>query len=110
MSVRRCPLPYAHPEGIMFMDTHDGQRYQQPASWPAFVEEATRDIGVRMALGATRKRILALVLSRVAWMLLAGAIVGLVLTVVERTSSGWSSTSTCKRKPATSTCWHSCWW
>jgi len=35
-------------------------------------------------LGATRKRILAMVLSRVTWMLAAGAIVGLVLTVVTR--------------------------
>jgi predicted permease len=48
------------------------------------VEQGTRDIGVRMALGATRKRILAMVLSRVTWMLAAGAIVGLVLTVVAR--------------------------
>jgi putative ABC transport system permease protein len=48
------------------------------------VEQSTREIGVRMALGATRKRILAMVLSRVTWMLAAGAIVGLVLTVVTR--------------------------
>jgi predicted permease len=48
------------------------------------VEQGTRDIGVRMALGATRKRILAMVLSRVTWMLAAGAVVGLVLTIVAR--------------------------
>jgi putative ABC transport system permease protein len=78
------PLPYAHPEGIMFLDSHGGQGYQQPASRPAFVEQGTRDKGVRMALGATRKRILTMVLLRVMWMLAAGAIVGLVLTVVVR--------------------------
>jgi predicted permease len=48
------------------------------------VEQATRDIGVRMALGATRNRILGMVLGRVALMLLAGAAVGLVLTVFSR--------------------------
>ena len=48
------------------------------------VEQATRDIGVRMALGATRNRILAMVLRRVAWMLAAGAISGLVLTAISR--------------------------
>jgi hypothetical protein len=48
------------------------------------VEQATRDIGVRMALGATRNRILGMVLGRVAFMLLAGTSVGLVLTVFAR--------------------------
>jgi putative ABC transport system permease protein len=48
------------------------------------VEQATRDIGVRMALGATRNNILAMVLRRVAWMLAAGTVVGLVLTVFAR--------------------------
>jgi putative ABC transport system permease protein len=48
------------------------------------VEQATRDIGVRMALGASRNRILGMVLSRVTWMLAAGTVVGLVLTVVAR--------------------------
>jgi predicted permease len=48
------------------------------------VEQATRDIGVRMALGATRNRILAMVMSRVAWMLGAGTAVGLALTVAAR--------------------------
>ena len=48
------------------------------------VEQATRDIGVRMALGATRNRILGMVLGRVAFMLLAGTAVGLVLTVFAR--------------------------
>jgi putative ABC transport system permease protein len=48
------------------------------------VEQARRDIGVRMALGATRDRILAMVLGRVAWMLAAGTAAGLVLTVLAR--------------------------
>jgi putative ABC transport system permease protein len=48
------------------------------------VEQATRDIGVRMALGATRNRILAMVMRRVAWMLGAGIAAGLVLTLVVR--------------------------
>src|ERR1035438_3933476 len=48
------------------------------------VEQATRDIGVRMALGATRNRILSMVMSRVAWMLAAGTLVGLLLTLVAR--------------------------
>jgi predicted permease len=48
------------------------------------VEQSTRDIGVRMALGATRNRILAMVMRRVAWMLGAGAVGGLVLTFAVR--------------------------
>jgi predicted permease len=48
------------------------------------VEQSSRDIGVRMALGATRNRILTMVLRRVAWMLGAGTIAGLILTVVVR--------------------------
>ena len=48
------------------------------------VEQATRDIGVRMALGATRDRILGMVLRRVALMLAVGTAVGLVLTVIAR--------------------------
>jgi hypothetical protein len=48
------------------------------------VEQATRDIGVRMALGATRNRILGMVLRRVTWMLLAGTAAGLVLTLAVR--------------------------
>ena len=48
------------------------------------VEQATRDIGVRMALGATRNRILGMVLRRVAWMLVAGAVAGLALTISAR--------------------------
>jgi predicted permease len=48
------------------------------------VEQATRDIGVRMALGASRQRILGMVLQRVTWMLGAGAVAGLVLTAMVR--------------------------
>jgi predicted permease len=48
------------------------------------VEQSTRDIGVRMALGASRPGILAMVLRRVAWMLGTGTIAGLVLTLLAR--------------------------
>jgi putative ABC transport system permease protein len=48
------------------------------------VEQSRRDIGVRMALGATRNRILGMVLQRVAWMLAAGTAAGLVLTFIAR--------------------------
>jgi len=48
------------------------------------VEMSTRDIGVRMALGASRERVLGMVLRRVAWMLGAGAIAGLVLALAAR--------------------------
>jgi putative ABC transport system permease protein len=48
------------------------------------VEQATRDIGVRMALGATRDHILAATLTRVAWLLCAGAGVGLIFTLLAR--------------------------
>jgi len=48
------------------------------------VEQSSRDIGVRMALGATRPGILAMVLKRVAWMLAAGVAAGLVLTLFAR--------------------------
>jgi ABC-type antimicrobial peptide transport system permease subunit len=48
------------------------------------VEQATRDIGVRMALGATRNRILQMVMSRVAWMLATGTVAGLILTIAAR--------------------------
>jgi predicted permease len=48
------------------------------------VEQSSRDIGVRMALGATRPTILAMVLKRVAWMLGAGVLAGLVLTLIAR--------------------------
>jgi putative ABC transport system permease protein len=48
------------------------------------VEQSTRDIGVRMALGATRPGILAMVLKRVAWMLTAGVAAGFVLTFFAR--------------------------
>jgi len=48
------------------------------------VELATREIGVRMALGASRNRILSTVLSRVSLMLAAGTAVGLALTFAVR--------------------------
>jgi hypothetical protein len=48
------------------------------------VEQARRDIGVRMALGATRRRILAMVMSRVGWMLGVGSLAGLVLIALAR--------------------------
>jgi predicted permease len=48
------------------------------------VEQSTRDIGVRMALGASRNNILAMVLRRVALMLAAGTVAGLVLTLGAR--------------------------
>jgi putative ABC transport system permease protein len=48
------------------------------------VEQGTRDIGVRMALGATRQRILSMVIRRVAWMLGVGIGVGLLLTLAAR--------------------------
>jgi predicted permease len=48
------------------------------------VEQSSRDIGVRMALGATRPSILAMVLKRVAWMLGAGTIAGFALTLIAR--------------------------
>jgi ABC-type antimicrobial peptide transport system permease subunit len=48
------------------------------------VEQSSRDIGVRMALGATRPGILAMMLKRVAWMLATGVAAGLVLTLFAR--------------------------
>jgi predicted permease len=48
------------------------------------VEQSTRDIGVRMALGATRNRVMGMVMRRVAWMVGAGAAGGLLLTVLVR--------------------------
>jgi predicted permease len=46
------------------------------------VELGTREIGVRMALGASRPRILGMVMRRVSWMLGAGAVAGLGLTLL----------------------------
>jgi ABC-type antimicrobial peptide transport system permease subunit len=48
------------------------------------VEQGARDIGVRMALGATRGSVLGMVLRRVAWMLGAGAMAGIVLAIAAR--------------------------
>ena len=44
------------------------------------VEQSRRDIGVRMALGASRQRILGIVMRRVAWLLAAGTVAGVILT------------------------------
>jgi len=52
------------------------------------VEQSTRDIGVRMALGATRNRVLGMMLTRVSWMLGAGTVAGLALTVFARKMIG----------------------
>jgi len=48
------------------------------------VELSTRDIGVRMALGATRGLILSGIYRRVGWMLGGGVVIGLLLTGVAR--------------------------
>jgi predicted permease len=48
------------------------------------VELETRNIGVRMALGASRRLILVTMLRRVAWMMTAGAAAGLVLAALAR--------------------------
>jgi predicted permease len=48
------------------------------------VELSTRDIGVRMALGASRSGVFAMVLRRMAWMLGLGTIAGLALAVAVR--------------------------
>jgi putative ABC transport system permease protein len=48
------------------------------------VEQGRRDIGVRMAVGASRLRILGMVLRRVAWLLGLGALAGLALTLLVR--------------------------
>ncbi|WP_420236567.1 ABC transporter permease [Telmatobacter bradus] len=48
------------------------------------VDQETREIGIRMALGAARERVLRMVLTRVAWMLTLGAAQGLALTWVVR--------------------------
>jgi predicted permease len=44
------------------------------------VSRRTTEIGVRMALGATRTQVLAMVMSESAWILLAGLVMGLPLT------------------------------
>jgi putative ABC transport system permease protein len=48
------------------------------------VELSTRDNGVRLALGATRGRILAGIYRRVGWMLCSGVLIGLLLTAAAR--------------------------
>jgi predicted permease len=52
------------------------------------VEQSSRDIGVRMALGATRGHILGMVLTRVAKLLGVGALAGLGLTLLARSLVG----------------------
>jgi putative ABC transport system permease protein len=52
------------------------------------VEQGRRDIGVRMALGATRGRVLGTLLRRVAWMLGVGALTGQGLTLLLRSLIG----------------------
>jgi hypothetical protein len=48
------------------------------------VEQSTRDIGVRMALGASRQRILGMVMRRVGWLLGVGTVGGMILAVFMR--------------------------
>lgn len=48
------------------------------------VEQSRRDIGVRMALGASRPIILGMVMRRVAWMLATGTAAGILLTFFVR--------------------------
>jgi ABC-type antimicrobial peptide transport system permease subunit len=48
------------------------------------VEQSTRDIGVRMALGASRQRILGMVMRRVGWLLGVGTVGGMLLAVFMR--------------------------
>ena len=48
------------------------------------VEQSRRDIGVRMALGASRQTILGMVMRRVAWTLAAGTVAGVVLILFAR--------------------------
>ncbi len=69
------------------------------------VEQSGRDIGVRMALGATRGRILGNVLTRVAAMLTVGALAGLVLTIVARKLVGVVIYLIRRRKRAARCCW-----
>jgi ABC-type antimicrobial peptide transport system permease subunit len=52
------------------------------------VELGTRDIGLRMALGASRPQVVGMVLQRVSWMLGAGVGVGIVLTLLVRKMIG----------------------
>src|SRR5271166_4497219 len=33
------PLPFAHPERIVSVDSHSGSGYMQPASWPSYKDE-----------------------------------------------------------------------
>ncbi len=64
------------------------------------VEQSTRDIGVRMALGASRARVLGMVMRRVAWMLGVGAVAGLALTIAVSTAIDFVIHFDAQRKPA----------
>jgi putative ABC transport system permease protein len=48
------------------------------------VEMSTRDIGVRLALGATRERIFRDIFGRVGWMLGGGVTIGLIITAAAK--------------------------
>ncbi len=48
------------------------------------VAQSARDIGIRMALGATRRGVLTMVMRRVVWMLGTGTVAGFILTIFAR--------------------------
>ena len=41
------PLPYAHPEKIVDIETRSRSGYQQPASWPSYMDERAQIDGLR---------------------------------------------------------------
>jgi len=50
------PLPYAHPERIVSMETRAGSGYTQPASWPSYVDERTQSTSFKALAGYFRWR------------------------------------------------------